>query len=324
MIDISFVVCTYNGRELISRCLDSILKQKYPGKTEVLIIDGGSDKETLEIIKSYESKFKNMRLFNNKERLPEGVGRGKWLAWKNAKGKFVAIVDQDNQLQGENWISEMTKPFSEDKEGKIFGAACRTASIKGDSLTNQYVVLQGTDPAVAYKSLDGIINLKKIGEDRGEYTIIEIKKENPIITGGNCFVYKKDYLDRLGGYTQDTENIVKLVNSGINKIAIPKNARTHHFATKGLFDFIKKKKKWAEAYKKPAESNKFSYMPDTKKQRREFLINLFFTLVILPNIFVAFKKLIESRGKEKAWILHPILPWITTFIYFFYAFVRKK
>jgi len=319
MIDVSFVICTYNGGELVARCLNSILKQKHRGKTEILIVDGGSDKETLAIIKNYQTRFKNIKMLHNKEKLPEGFGKGKWLAWKNAKGKFVAIVDQDNELQGENWIQEMLKPFSEDK---VFGVACKTASIKGDSLTNKYIVLQGTDPAVAYKSLDGTITLKKLGEDKKDYKLIEIKKENPIITGGNCFIYKKSYLDKLGGYIQDTENIIKLVNSGINKIAVPKNARTHHFATKGFIDFIKKKKKWANEYKKPKE-NQFSYMPSTKIQRKELLINLFYTFVILPNVFIMFKKIIESHGKEKAWILHPILPWLTTFIYFFYAFLKK-
>ena len=312
MIDISFIVCSYNYPE-ISKCLDSILRQKYKGKIEILIVDGGSNEETLRVIKNYAKRFKNVKILNNKEKLPEGYGKGKWFGWKKAKGNFVAIVDQDNELQGENWINEMLMPFKED----IFGCACKLVVNKEDSLTNQYIALQGTDPFLAYKSLDGIINLKKIGEDKGNYIIFEINKRNLIITGGNCFVYRKKDLDKVGGYIQDTDNIVRLVNSGKNKIAIPKNAGTHHLAVKSFIDFIRKKKKWAKTYR-PAGN--FSYIPRTREERKDLIINLFLISTIIPNFFIAIKKIAETG--EKAWILHPILTFITEFIYFFYAFVR--
>lgn len=315
MINLSFIICTYNYPH-VSRCLDSILKQRAKD-IEIIIVDGGSDKETLDILEEYKSKFKYIQILHNKEKLPEGEGNGKWLGWKEARGKFVAIVDQDNELQGENWISEMLKPFSEEK---IFGCACRLDLKKEDSLTNQYISLQGTDPIFAYKSLDGIINLKKIGEDKGDYLLLEIKKTNLIITGGNCFIYKKSDLDEVGGYIQDTENIAKLVNFGKNKIAIPKFARTHHLATTGFFDFIKRKKRWAKKYQMP--QGEFSYSPRTRKERKALLINLFLILTIFPNFMLALKKIFES--KRRAWILHPILPLITFIIYFIHTFMRLK
>jgi len=311
MINISFVICTYNSPELIKRAVESILRQKFKGKIEILLIDGGSDRETISLIEEYVKKDRKFRYFHNKEQFPEGVGKGKWLAWKNVGGEYVAIVDQDNELQGENWINEMLKPF-EDEE--IFGASCKTLLKKEDSLTNQYITLQGTDPALAYQSLDGQ-DLEKIGKDKGEYIEIEISKEFPLLTGGNCFIYRKSYLDGVGGYTKDTENIRKLVNSGKNKIAIPKKARTHHFAIKNFLDFVKKKKKWAKTYKK--ETKDISYLPKNKKQRRELIINFFKIFTIIPNVYTAFRKTIKTR--QKAWLLHPLLTLITTLIYLLYV-----
>jgi len=315
---ISFLICTYNSPKLIKRCLNSIIAQNYEGTKEIIIVDGGSDRETLEVLESFRKKFRNIvKIFNNKKRLPEGYGKGKWLGWKKCTGEVVFIVDQDNEFQGEENIHEMLKPFEKEE---VFGVACRLMLKHEDNLTNQYVALVGTDPFMAYKSLDGLINLKKIGEDKGGYTLIEIKKENLMITGGNCFAYRKSYLDSVGGYVQDTENIAKLVEIGKNKVGVPKKAFTHHSAVAGFLDFIKKKKKWARAYS-PAKG-KFSYMPASKDEMRKLIISLFFTFAVFPNIYIAFKQTVKSG--EKAWILHPVLSFITGFIYFFYTFLRIK
>lgn len=311
---ISFIICTYNEKELIKRCLNSILKQDFKER-EIIIVDGGSDKETLATIESYKNRFKEIKILHNKKRLPEGYGKGKWLGWKECIGEYVLIIDQDNELQEKDCVSSMIEIL--DKED-VFGCACRLAIKKQDNLTNRYVALVGTDPFLAYRSIDGVINLKKIGENKGDYVVFEIDKENLIITGGNCFMYRKNYLDRAGGYVQDTENIKKLVEIGYNRLAIS-GEKTSHLATRGFFDFVNKKKRWAKEYKKDRKAG-FSYMPRTRKERRELLINLFFITTIFPNIFISFKKFIETR--ERAWFLHPILSFITGFIYFFYAFLR--
>lgn len=315
MVLISFIVCSYNSPELIERCISSILKQKYKGKKEILIVDGGSDEKTLEILNDFKRKYKEIKIINNEKKLPEGDGMGKWLGWKRAGGDFVFIVDQDNEIEGENFIEEMLYPF---KNEKIFGCACRLKIDHNDNLTNQYIALVGTDPFFAYRSLDGLINIKNIGIDKGKYSIVELKKDNLMITGGNCFVYKKKFLDEVGGYVQDTENILKLVKNGYNKIGIPKNQYTHHYATKGFVDFIKKKIKWALVYNK--KSGEFSYLPKNKEEKNDFVINLLFIVFIVPNLVIATKKFIQTG--EKAWFLHPILTFIAGFIYFFLTFIR--
>ncbi|MFA5173808.1 MAG: glycosyltransferase family 2 protein [Candidatus Pacearchaeota archaeon] len=313
--NLSFIICTYNQPELIKRCVDSILRQKNIENIEIILVDGGSEKETLLVLENYKNNFKNIKILNNPQKLPEGFGKGKWLGWKSAKGKFVAMVDQDNELQGNNWINEMLKPFSKED---IFGCACRVMIKENDNLVNKYVALMGTDPFFAYRSLDGIINLKKIGEEKEDCTVVKIDKNNIIVTGGNCFIYKKSYLDEVGGYTQDTENIKRLIKKGYNKIAIPKKAYTHHWATNGFSNFLKKKKKWASVYEKK-EKTEFSYMPQSKKERRDLIINLFCSFTILPNILISIKKFVETR--EKAWFLHPILTFLTGIIYFLFSFI---
>jgi len=311
---ISFIVCSYNAPELILKCINSILKQDYYGKKEIIIVDGGSDEKTLEVLDRLKNEYKSIKILHNKNRLPEGYGRGKWLGWKKARGKYVFMIDQDNELQGRDCVKEMLLPF---KEKRVFGCACRVKIDKNDSLTNQYVALMGTDPFFAYRSLDGLINIKKIGKNKRKYSLIKMGPGNIIITGGNCFVYNKDILDKLGGYIQDTQNIMNLVNSGYDCVAITKDAYTHHFAAKGFLNFIKKKVKWAKAYQYVRKKyTDFSYLPSTKNERRKMLINIFCIITIMPTLLLALKKMIETR--EKAWLLHPVLTFITGFIYLDY------
>lgn len=314
---ISFIICTYNSPELVERCIKSVLKQDYCGKKEIILVDGGSDKITIDIIKKYTSNFSNIKCLNNKKRFPEGHGRGKWLGWRKCKYDYVAILDQDNELIGEDCLREMMRPFETED---IFGCACRLHTDHKDSLTNQYVSLVGTDPFFAYRSLDGmdISNFQK--KNKKNYFLVNINPKNPIITGGNFFIYKKSTLNKFGGYVQDTENILRLVNNGYTKIAVLKKRATHHLAVRSFFDFLRKKKKWAKAYDASKSLGKFSYLPKTREERRSFIINLFSIALILPTLLTALKMCLKT--KESAWLLHPILTFITGFIYFRYTFLR--
>ncbi len=316
---ISFIICTYNSPYLITKCIDSILKQKYSGKKEILIVDGESNQETLDLIREYEKKNKNIKVINNKEKLPEGYGKGKWLGWKKCKGEYVFIIDQDNELIDEECVENMLIPF---KKEKIFGCVCRLFLDKKDNLMNKYTALVGTDPFLAYRSLDFLINFKDLSKE-GDYSIFKIKKDNAIITGGNCFVYNRKILDSVGGYVQDTQNIVNLINRGYNLVAISNKSFTHHSAFNGFFDFIKKKKKWARVYASKnikKKNSDFSYIPRTKTERKKLILNIFLITTIFPNFLISLRQVIKTR--LKIWAIHPILTFITGFIYFYYAFLK--
>ena len=152
---LSIVICTYNGKNLVKRLLDSIFEQDYNGKIEVICVDGGSEDGTLELLKKYKVK-----IHHNKARFPEGKGMGKYQGWALAKNELLLIVDQDNKLIGKDCLKELVKPLVEDKE--IFGCACRLFIDKKDNLTNRYLSYVGTDPFASNKSIEGKMALRKI------------------------------------------------------------------------------------------------------------------------------------------------------------------
>ena len=51
---ISIIIASYNSADTLPACLNSVIEQTYPHK-ELIIIDGGSTDDTVEILASYES-----------------------------------------------------------------------------------------------------------------------------------------------------------------------------------------------------------------------------------------------------------------------------
>ncbi|MEK6907161.1 MAG: glycosyltransferase family A protein, partial [Nanoarchaeota archaeon] len=200
---ISIIICTYNNKNLVKRCLDSIFSQNYKN-FEVICVDGGSNDGTLELLKQYKVK-----IVYNKKQFPEGPGMGKSQGVKKAKGEIIAFIDQDNKLINHNCLKELVFPLIHNKE--IFGVACKLYINKNDNITNRYLSYVGTDPFAVYRSLEGRMALNKVKlKDEGRYCTYKINLENCLCTGGNVFLVRRNLLNKIGGFVQDVEMIYSL------------------------------------------------------------------------------------------------------------------
>ncbi len=90
---ISIVTVTFNSEKTIACTIESVLKQKYDDY-EYLVIDGGSDDSTVEIIKGWESNFNGkMRWISEKDKgMYDGINKG----IKMATGDVVGIINSDD------------------------------------------------------------------------------------------------------------------------------------------------------------------------------------------------------------------------------------
>lgn len=105
----SCVATVLNEENTITRFLDSILSQTVL-PTEVVITDGGSRDNTLSILNSQVSIFKqkDIHLTIKTKKGNRSVGRNE--AIRLARNDIILITDAGCELD-KNWVKEITKPF---------------------------------------------------------------------------------------------------------------------------------------------------------------------------------------------------------------------
>lgn len=106
MAELSILVPIYNVEEYLSGCLESILKQTYQD-FEVICIDDGSTDGSAGILDEYGKKDSRIKVTHKNN---EGYGKTMNLALKKAAGKYIGIVEPDDEIlpeMYESYISDM-------------------------------------------------------------------------------------------------------------------------------------------------------------------------------------------------------------------------
>jgi glycosyltransferase involved in cell wall biosynthesis len=91
---VSVIIPTYNRREYLSRAIDSVLGQTYPG-FELLVVDDGSTDETPDLLKAYGRDIRVIRQANS------GVSSARNAGIRAAGGELIALLDSDD-----SWLPE--------------------------------------------------------------------------------------------------------------------------------------------------------------------------------------------------------------------------
>lgn len=95
-VRLSIIIPLYNVESYIIQCLDSIYLQKLlEEEFEVIVVDDGSTDNSFLLVKEYQLKHNNIRIFKQKNSGPSAA-RNK--AIKEAKGEYILFVDSDDFL----------------------------------------------------------------------------------------------------------------------------------------------------------------------------------------------------------------------------------
>ncbi|MFX0135607.1 MAG: glycosyltransferase [Candidatus Hodarchaeota archaeon] len=119
---VSIVIPVLNGEKYIGNCLDSLNKINYPkNRYEIIVIDGGSDDKTVEIIK----KFDDVKLINSTRGTPHQRNVG----IKEAKGELIAFTDADC-IVDRDWLINGVKHFKDNQIALVGGPNCTPENSK--------------------------------------------------------------------------------------------------------------------------------------------------------------------------------------------------
>jgi len=179
---VTIIMPTYNSEKTILQSLESIHNQRINcDDIEILVIDGGSIDNTIEIAKSF-----NCRIIPNPKRLPEAA---KEIGLIEGCGKYGIFMDSDESFINPDSISGRLKIF--EKNGKVKNVVSQgILAPKGNKEILQYMNYTG-DPFSYFiyriNEYDRSKSYKKTYdyEDKGAYYIFNFKG-NDILPISKC------------------------------------------------------------------------------------------------------------------------------------------
>ena len=117
--EVAIVIPTLNEERFISRCLNSIIKQTYEfEKMDVMIIDGGSNDKTKDIVAEYQKSHQNIRFIENKKKIQSVAFN---IGFKKSTAPYIIRLDAHAEYDSK-YISLCIENLKQDeKRGNVRG-----------------------------------------------------------------------------------------------------------------------------------------------------------------------------------------------------------
>lgn len=321
MLSVSIVTPVFNSMRTLEVFMDAIRMQDFPhDRLEIVFADGGSTDGTRERIQAYAGELDfPVVLLDNPLKTAEA---GKAVAVRQVKNDIVCLLDSDNILPDEKWLSQMMEPF---ERSEI--AATEPISYtwrRQDSAMTRYCALLGmSDPLCLYAG-----NYDRMCAVSGTWTKVPHQEEDcmnylsiafnqgmmPTI-GANGFCMRRNLLvDSFeGDYLFDIDVLWELLQKKPEtRIAKVKNGIVH-LVYPDVRTFARKQNRRIRDFLF-FSGNKGRKYPWSSVGMGKVVLFSLCTVTILPVIGQALIGFFR-KGDFKAWILHPVCCWITLFIY---------
>lgn len=116
---VSVVVPTYNRKNVLVECLDSLAGQTYPrDKYEVFVVNDGSRDGTEEFLRGYQKNASFDLKWLTQEN--KGICAARNAGIKNSLGDIICFTD-DDCVADKNWIKNLVAPYSDDEVACVGG-----------------------------------------------------------------------------------------------------------------------------------------------------------------------------------------------------------
>jgi len=114
-------VTCFNAENTISRALESVQKQNLKN-IEILVVDDGSSDNSINVISKIKDKDHRIRLIKHNKNL--GTGASRSCIVSEARGKFLAFLDDDDEMVPERLEKQIDAIIDSEKKYKTSLIAC--------------------------------------------------------------------------------------------------------------------------------------------------------------------------------------------------------
>jgi len=213
---VSIVIVNFNGKELLKRCLASLLTTNYPN-FEIIVVDNASTDGSVKSIRKLFGSSPRIKIVENREN--SGHAEGCNIGARVAKGRYLVFLDSDTELKAENWLWELVKVMKGDES---IGLAQAKVVLAKDKRRLDYVCMA----------------IDALGTWAATYGLKEDKlKENLEILAASsgCCIVRRAVFNEVGGfdsdyfiYDDDTDLSLRARLLGYKILLVPSAVIVHH------------------------------------------------------------------------------------------------
>ena len=115
---VSIITATYNSGMTLRDTIESVLRQSY-GQIEHVIVDGGSNDNTLDIIREFEPQYQGrLKWISEKDRgIYDAMNKGIALA----TGDVIGILNSDDFYTSDNVVEILARTLEETGSDAVYG-----------------------------------------------------------------------------------------------------------------------------------------------------------------------------------------------------------
>lgn len=137
MMKVSVVTVNYNGGKTLKRTIESILNQTY-NSIEYIIIDGKSNDNSIDIIKSYEEKFKRKNYeYKWISEEDTGIYNAMNKGIKLATGEIIGILNSDDWYEKDT-VNLVVNEFKKEDLKMVYGLLRTVEDNKFKNILGEY------------------------------------------------------------------------------------------------------------------------------------------------------------------------------------------
>jgi glycosyltransferase involved in cell wall biosynthesis len=308
------LVPTLNSQRTLPACLDAVRAQDYPGgSVEIVVADGGSQDDTIAIARRYGARIVHNALVSGEA--------GKAAAFRASNGEFVALVDSDNIVIGNDWLRRMVAPFA---DPTIVGTEpIAFVAERSDTVVDRYCAIFGlNDPLCLF-----IGNYDRMCAATGKWTGLPLRTEEcgdyvavaldrPVLPtfGANGTVYRRSALaPYVGDYLMDIDIPIRIAHErpGLRFAKVRTSIR--HLFCRDAGAFVRKQKRRIRDYfatPVTGEQRAYPWGGMVGPGIARFVVACVSGVPLLVQSLRAYR-----RCGDPAAFFHPVACWLTLYVY---------
>jgi len=189
-MDLSIIILSFNTKDLIIACLNSIVAQYKQeldnNQFEIIVVDNASTDDSVAELKRL--KAANVNLIESKENL--GFSKGCNLGAENAKGEYLLFLNSDTEIKDQGFV-KMVEYLRKNENVGILGAALKNEDGTSQPSTGKFYNL--------FNLLLAMLGLERAGllrESPKQITKVDW------VMGASLMISKKAF-EKTGGFAKE-------------------------------------------------------------------------------------------------------------------------